>query len=160
MELIPSIKTLQPKKLIGKTVMMSLVENKTTDLWRSFMSDRDKIKNAASCDLYSMQIYDDSFDFQNFDPTKTFTKWAAIEVKNFEKIPEGFEAYELKGGLYAVFTHHGSPATFHETFQYIFGDWLPNSKYELDQREHFELLGSKYKQDAPDSEEEVWLPVR
>ncbi len=62
----------------------------------------------------------------------------------------------LKGGLYAVFIHKGLPQDFPGTAQYIFGSWLPNSEYELDQREHFELLGSKYKTNDPTSKEEVW----
>jgi AraC family transcriptional regulator len=37
---------------------------------------------------------------------------------------------------------------------------LPNSAYELDDREHFELLGEKYKNNDPNSEEEIWIPIR
>ncbi|RYE38364.1 MAG: GyrI-like domain-containing protein, partial [Sphingobacteriales bacterium] len=42
----------------------------------------------------------------------------------------------------------------------IFTEWLPNSAYELDDRPHFELLGSKYKNDDAESEEEIFVPVR
>lgn len=160
MDLLPKIKTLKPKKLVGKSMKMSLVDNKTSDLWRSFMTNREKIKNAIGSDLYSMQVYDESFDFQKFDPAKSFTKWAAIEVSDYSNIPEGFNTYDLNGGLYAIFIHRGSPAMFHKTFQFIFGEWLPNSDYQLDNREHFEVLGSKYNNNSPDSEEEVWVPVK
>ncbi|EPE83362.1 GyrI-like small molecule binding domain protein [Leptospira noguchii str. 1993005606] len=40
---------------------------------------------------------------------------------------------------------------------YIFQEWLPNSGYKL--KPHFELLGSKYKNNDPTSEEEVWIPI-
>jgi AraC family transcriptional regulator len=30
----------------------------------------------------------------------------------------------------------------------------------LDNRPHFEILGEKYKQGSPDSEEEIWIPVK
>jgi len=43
---------------------------------------------------------------------------------------------------------------------YIMSQWLPNSKYILDHRPHFELLGAKYKNNSPDSEEEVWIPIK
>jgi len=30
----------------------------------------------------------------------------------------------------------------------------------LDDRPHFEVLGDKYKNADPDSEEEIWIPIR
>ncbi|MDP5096829.1 MAG: GyrI-like domain-containing protein [Flavobacterium sp.] len=37
---------------------------------------------------------------------------------------------------------------------------MPNSEYQLDNRPHFEILGAKYKNNAPDSEEEIWIPIK
>ncbi|GAB2645514.1 hypothetical protein GCM10027035_44520 [Emticicia sediminis] len=156
----PILRNLAQKKLIGKKLEMSYVNNRTGELWRSFMPRRKEITNNIGTELYSMQIYNGIFDFQNFNPNDNFTKWAALEVTDFEKIPENMESYTLKGGLYAVFTHKGSSLDFQRTFQYIFGVWLPNSDYKIDNREHFELLGEKYKNESPDSEEEVWIPIR
>lgn len=156
----PEIRTLPTKKLIGKNLEMSYVTNRTGELWRSFMPRRKEISNTIDKELYSMQIYPRIFNFQNFNPNDIFTKWAAIEVSNFEEIPEEMSSYTLNGGLYAVFTHRGSSLDFQRTFQYIFGEWLPNSDYTVDDREHFELLGEKYKNESPDSEEEVWIPIK
>ncbi len=156
----PILRHLTPKMLIGKKLEMSYVNNRTGELWRSFMPRRKEITNNIGSELYSMQIYNGIFDFQNFNPNDNFTKWAAMEVTDFEKIPENMESYTLKGGLYAVFTHKGSSLDFQRTFQYIFGVWLPNSDYKIDDREHFELLGEKYKNESPDSEEEVWIPIK
>lgn len=156
----PILRHLAQKKLIGKKLEMSYVKNRTGELWRSFMPRRKEITNNIGSELYSMQIYNGIFDFQNFNPNDNFTKWAAVEVTDFEKIPENMESYTLKGGLYAVFTHKGSSLDFQRTFQYIFGVWLPNSDYKIDDREHFELLGEKYKNESPDSEEEVWIPIK
>ncbi len=63
-------------------------------------------------------------------------------------------------GLYAVFIHKGDASTAPKTFEYIFGTWLPNSEYLLDNRPHFEILGEKYKNEDPNSEEEVWIPIK
>ena len=73
---------------------------------------------------------------------------------------EGLETYTIKGGLYAVFLHQGPASTFYVTFSKIFTDWLPKSDYEVDDREHFELLGKKYSNTNPDSEEEIWIPIK
>jgi AraC family transcriptional regulator len=107
-----------------------------------------------------MQIYDQSFDFKTFNKDASFEKWAAVEVSDFALIPDEMEPYILKGGLYAVFIHKGAASTGMKTFQYIFGIWLPASPYVLDNRPHFELLGEKYKNEDPASEEEVWIPVK
>ncbi|WP_371811654.1 GyrI-like domain-containing protein [Flavobacterium sp. M31R6] len=42
----------------------------------------------------------------------------------------------------------------------MFRTWIPNSKYDLDHRPHFEILGAKYKKDDPNSEEEIWVPIK
>lgn len=156
----PEIRTLPTKKLIGKSLEMSYMNNRTGELWRSFMPRRKEITNNIGSELYSMQIYNSIFDFQNFNPNDNFTKWAAVEVTDFEQIPENMESYTLKGGLYAVFLHKGSSLDFQRTFQHIFSVWLPNSDYQIDDREHFELLGEKYKNESPDSEEEIWIPIK
>jgi AraC family transcriptional regulator len=57
--------------------------------------------------------------------------------------------------------HKGLWSEFPKTSQYIFGTWLPASPYEADTREHFEVMGEKYfGPDNPDSEEEIWVPVK
>jgi AraC family transcriptional regulator len=156
----PKIEILQKKLLVGKWMNMSLSKNKTFDLWKSFMSQKKEIRNTVSQDLYSMQIYDPSLNFNDFTPETEFVKWAAVEVSNACTIPDGMDIHELQGGLYAVFRHVGPASEFQKTFRRIFQQWLPASDYETDQREHFELLGEKYKNNEPDSEEEVWVPIR
>jgi AraC family transcriptional regulator len=147
------------KKLLGKKMTMSLMKNKTAELWRSFMSERKEIKNHTDSLLYSLQVYPPGY-FENFSPENEFEKWAAVEVGDFADIPDTMETFTLPGGLYAVFLHKGAASTGPETFGYIFGTWLPASGYLPDHRPHFELLGEKYKNDHPDSEEEIWIPVR
>jgi AraC family transcriptional regulator len=66
----------------------------------------------------------------------------------------------VEEGLYAVFNHVGDAVKARETFGYIFGVWLPNSEYQLGNRPHFEILGEKYKNSSPDSEEEIWIPIK
>lgn len=153
------IEILSEKKLVGKRMIMSLVDNKTSLLWREFMLRRTEITNSVGIELYSMQLLSPAY-FENFNPAAEFEKWAAAEVTDFNKIPEGMEGFELPGGLYAVFLYTGAASEGAKVFQYIFGEWLPASEYVLDDRPHFEILGEKYKNDSPDSEEEIWIPVK
>ena len=156
----PSIKILLEKKFIGKRTTMTLANNKTLELWKSFMERRKEIKNNLGSELYSLQVYDNSLDFNNFNQETVFEKWALIEVADFNTIPIEMERYILPGGLYAVFLHMGAANKGYKTFQYIFGTWLPNSMYTLDNRPHFEILGEKYKNEDPNSEEEIWIPIK
>ncbi len=152
----PTITTLTEKKLVGKRLSMSLANNLTGQLWGSFMPHRREVTNAVGTDLYSLQVYPIRY-FEHFAPQNEFVKWAAVEVADFKNIPDGMEGLTLLSGLYAVFPHKGMDTAI---FQYIYAEWLPQSDYLLDERPHFELLGERYKQGSPDSEEEIWVPIR
>lgn len=154
----PRIENIPDKKLIGIRLTMSLVNNRTGELWQIFMPKRSSIINHINKDLISMQVYKPNY-FTDFKPTNQFEKWATVEVSDFESVPTNMEAFLLAGGLYAVFDYKGlsnNPAIF----QYIFGTWLPGSDYVLDERPHFEVLGDKYKNNDPNSEEEIWIPIQ
>ena len=155
----PRIETLPEKKLMGQRMTMSLSNNKTRELWQNFMPRRKEIQNCIGTNLYSMQIYG-SLYFNNFDPNTEFEKWATIEVTDFDIVPAELETVTVPSGLYAVFTHKGDASTAAKTFEYIFTNWLPNSDYLLDNRPHFEILGEKYKNNDPTSEEEIWIPIQ
>ena len=154
----PRIEIAEEKKLVGHHLKMSLSNNKTGQLWGQFAPRIKEIKNKISTDKISMQVYPPLY-YQEFNPTTEFEKWATVEVSDFENMPNGMISFILKGGLYAVFDYKGS-STDHSIFQYIFSTWLPNSQYVVDDRPHFEVLGSKYKNNDPDSEEEIWIPIR
>ncbi|HMK06617.1 MAG TPA: GyrI-like domain-containing protein [Flavobacterium sp.] len=155
----PRIEMLAEKKLVGGKIIMSFSANKTVELWRNFMPRRNEITNTIGTDLYSVQIYSSRF-FEAINPNAEFQKWATMEVSDLGQIPDGMEPFTLHSGIYAVFQYKGNPTEADETFKYIFGTWIPASDYVLDDRPHFEILGEKYKNGDPDSEEEIWIPIR
>jgi AraC family transcriptional regulator len=146
------------KQLIGMRMSMSLADNKTGELWKTFMTRRKEVKNAVGSGFYSVQFYAQDY-FEKFSPDREFEKWTAMEVSDISSVPDGMEVFIIPTGLYAVFFYKGSSAKSPEIFQYIFGTWLPRSGYQHDDRPHFEVLGPKYKNNDPDSEEEIWIPV-
>lgn len=155
----PIFKTTTGIKLAGKRIVTSLLQNHTGELWRSFMPHRQSIANSVGSSLYSVQLYGDTY-FNSYNPAAEFEKWAAVEVTGFDSLPDGMEPLTIPAGLYAVFIHKGPAADGPKTFQYIFTQWLPQSGYVVDSRPHFEVMGEKYKADSPDSEEELWVPVK
>lgn len=153
----PRIETIAAKKLVGKRMRMSLTANTTSELFRSFMPFRKAIPHHVGTDVICMQVYD---DLKSFTPDTLFDKWAAVEVSEWDAIPARMETYTLPGGMYAVFLYQGNPADFAPFFRYVFFEWLPQSAYEVDDRPHFDVLGAKYKNNDPTSEEEIWVPIR
>lgn len=154
----PRFVTRAETKLIGMHITANLVNNRIGELWRNFMSLKKHINNSISSDLFSLSVYDPEY-FKTFNPARNFEKWALTEVTDFSHVPSGMETFTLPNGMYTVFAHKGSHEDM-RTFQYIFSTWLPQAPYVLDDRPHFEILGHKYKHGSPDSEEEIWIPVK
>ena len=156
----PTIAPLKEKILIGCSCKMNFTDNKTGELWQSFMPRLKEIKNKLSADLFSVQLYNDDYNFNQFDPSAYFTKGAATEVSSFDDVPVNMETLNIPQGLYAMFLHRGSNAD-NSTFQYIFQTWLLTfDDYYLDARPHFEVLGEKYKNDDSSSQEKIWIPIK
>jgi AraC family transcriptional regulator len=137
---------------------MSYADYRIGELWSGFMPRRKEITNNINNDLISLVVYKPSH-FIDFQPTNEFERWATVEVADFINVPADLETYILSGGLYAVFDYKGMSSGASAFFQYIFSEWLPNSDYRLADRAHFEVLGEKYKNNDPSSEEEIWIPI-
>lgn len=151
--------TLPQKFFVGKNSIFSLADNKTVELWRSFMPYRNEIKNRLGSEFYSIEIYPPSY-FNAFSPKTTFEKWAAVEVQNLDEIPDGMKSLNVPEGKYAVFIYKGESSKAAAAFEYIFTKWFPQSGFRVDERPHFAVMGEKYKNDSVESEEEIWVPVR
>lgn len=154
----PEIVSIDPKLLVGLKTEMSFSENKTAALWQTFMPKKHLV-SAKSDELFSVEVYPDLNFFKTFDPTKTFEKWAAVEVNSAENLAEDFEVLKISEGLYAKFIYQGKASEAATFYSKIFGEWLPNSEYKLDNRPHFAVMGEKYKGEEATSEEEIFIPI-
>ncbi|MCB0738134.1 MAG: AraC family transcriptional regulator [Bacteroidetes bacterium] len=154
----PDIRTTPEIRIIGLKLDMSLANNRVAELWQSFMPKRHLINTVSPEMMYSIAEYDEGY-FNAFNPTTSFTRWAGLAVSEHEPVPEGFNEIRLGAGKYAVFTHYGAGPTARQTFMHIHGNWMPKSGYGYDNRPFFELLGPKYKNNDPSSEEEIWVPI-
>lgn len=155
------IETLEPTPICGKSLKMYFQNDRTFELWHSFMPLLKSVSDRKGNHLISMQVFEDPIDPKQFDPNVEFTKWAGVPLET-----DGFVAgaklalYTISGGLYAVFKHRGPASEFGRSIQYIYREWFPGSDYELDEREHFEKLPQGYRPDDPNAEEEIWIPIR
>lgn len=155
------IEKIASKKLVGMMMPMTFQNHNPGALWGKFMPVRNKISNRISDQYYSLQKSPEGLLMSDYTPTTFFEKWALTEVSDFENIPEEMKPFKLEGGEYAVFRHIGNtPQGFVKSIGYILNEWLPASDFVLDNRPHFEVLGEKYDRFNPESEEDIWIPVK
>lgn len=158
---LPRIESIRPITLIGMSITTTYSPEKISGLFQQFMPRRGEISNASSDWIYSMHTYPQGREPEIFSFNQVFEKWVGIEVSDFDVIPDGMKSYEMSGGLYAIFIHHGPVTGFSSTLEFIYKEWMPESGYELDSREHFEILTEKYLGPMnPESVEDVYIPIR
>ncbi len=122
-------------------------------LWRRFMPLRKELIHVINNECIAMQIYNDYHS-----PEKPFDIWACVEVLNFDDIPEDMISIAIPEGKYAIFLHKGMDAAV--TYRRIMTEWLPTSGYQIEDRPHFQVMGEKYKNGSPDSEEDFYIPIK
>lgn len=141
-------------KLIGMKETVKPGSERIKNLWDSFTSKKSEIKNILTQDTvlgiceYMPNITDES----------EFSYFAGIEVKDFSDIPKGMLIKIIPNSKYAVFTHKGSLSKLKDTYNFIYGVWLPQSGYELAELDTIELYDSR--SNAADSEFDIHIPLK
>lgn len=154
----PRLETRDTRNLVGICRKHAAGRDSTAELWKQFMPRRREIESRVNTDLISMRVFHRTED-EPLTRQTPYDEWAAVEVSDSSVIPNGMESYRVPDGLYAVFIHEGPASRSSRTMQYIFGEWLPDSEYELDNRPHLAVMGADYKPDDPKAKEEIWIPV-
>lgn len=155
----PRIEKVSERFLIGYATKISLEKNETASLWQRLMPLRNKIDNRVGTDYFAIQNYDESHNFTNFEATTSFEMCAAIEVDSLADLVFGMQSFTIPAGLYAVYVHKGLASEFQASYQ-IFKKWLDLSEYVIDHRPHLQVMGAKYRNMDPNSEEDVWIPIK
>lgn len=156
----PLILEVGPILLIGQSIETSLSSDETKSLWQSFKSNIDTIKHRKDDDFYSITNYNLDLNVMQLQPNAKFEKWAAVEVLDTNYIPKNMSTMLIERGLYAKFVHRGSHLIFHQTMQYVFGTWMPNSQYKVDNRPHFEIIKPDYKLNDAAAVEDIYVPIK
>jgi AraC family transcriptional regulator len=154
----PVIRNFDEIKLSGMSLEMSFANDRTAELWRTFMTLLQS-KNARPL-LYNIQLYPQDF-FRGVDVGRSFQKWACVEAA--QEVPTALSTVckelIIPSGLYACFHYRGSSQRAAEVFSYILGEWIPQSNYRVEYRPFYELLGENYAANDDRSEEEIRIPI-
>jgi AraC family transcriptional regulator len=119
-------------------------------LWDRFNPLMDSIPNRVGAHAYGLCV-----------PVKTpeFEYYAAVQVDSFDGLPADMLGVEVEAQDYAVFTHKGSLDNLRDTMAYIWGTWLPESKFTSPSNPDFELYGERFNPTIESSELDIYIPV-
>lgn len=141
--------------VVGISVNMQRHEtHKIKTLWQQFSPRKGEITNLVNGKSIALQNF--ILD-EKGEPNNNFNMWACVEVSNLSDVPSDMEGFTIPKGEYIKVLHKGMDAG--KTYQRIMTEWLPNSGYAIDDRPHFQVMGDKYKNGSPDSEEDFYIPV-
>lgn len=152
----PRIISTESLILSGLSASMSLMNDKTFNLWSRFQQIRIQHQLQEPDFYYSVNVYPEGY-FETFNPANTFVKHTLVSAEYAKSMEFPWDTFVLPGGMYAVFDHKGPDTSI---FQYIYSTWLPKSGFELDNRPHFEKLPANYIPGYPESTEEIYIPIR
>ena len=145
-------------KIVGMKVITTQKNNTIPQLWDKFNPRCSEIKNIAQkgvCVGICPNVVT-----KDFDENTKFAYIAGMIVENFDNVPKGMETLEIPAQKYAVATHKGSLDTLHDTYHYLYAEWLPNSDYEFWPSAEIEWYDEQFKFSSPDSEFDIYIPVK
>ncbi|WP_105619854.1 AraC family transcriptional regulator [Vallitalea okinawensis] len=144
--------------VVGMKITCSFDENKDTravpNLWYNFLERRKEIAGLVGEIGFGV----------SFDSClgKFFNYIASFEVRDIKSIPEGMEYYTVPSSLYAsfLFKFNSDLGRFYEALDYVYGVWLPQSKYKLsNQMDLIEAVDfTQYLKE--DNSFEIWIPLQ
>lgn len=111
-------------------------------------------------DLYPLQVINASYNFAEtrLEEKGTLTHLIGV-VTSQETLSADFAEVKVPSHTWAIFPNKGPyPQTLQETWQQIYGEWLPSTNYEL--VEAPEISFSRFEEPENDRYSEIWLAVK
>lgn len=152
----PSIVTKAAFTVVGTEYHGRNENNEVAALWQSFMPHMHEIHDQVNMhESFGLCVGD-----VDYKQTGVFRYVAGQQVKEDAAIPDGMLAVTVPEATYAVFTHHGTLETLGQTYDYIYGTWLPTSGRELADTPDFELYDDRFDVASPSSEMDIYIPLK
>ncbi|WP_130805385.1 AraC family transcriptional regulator [Senegalia massiliensis] len=155
------VKITEDKYLIGLEKSFTIRENIIPNIWDIFLSRFKEIKDSINENiLYGMTIANFDIDFAKFNENTKSKHFVGVEVKRYSEPPLGMKVEKINKGYYAVFRYKGSIKNIRNTYEYIWGTWAKNLKYNLRKDHQIEV----YDQEFYDYDDErniikIYMPI-
>jgi AraC family transcriptional regulator len=159
----PIIKTTKERKIIGfdTTIPSPFISNDGyCDLlyssWMKLLERQTEIKNRIPETYYVLSISQSGNFIED-----TVDYIAGIPVSEFKTIPDGMVSYYFPAQLVAMFeVATVDKDTTAKTIDYIYGYWLPNSKYNRGKGNDYELFEGVTDFEDPDLSSKYVIPIK
>jgi len=152
----------EPIKIIGFKGKTSIANNRIPELWSEFRENVSRIPNVLNHAVsYGICLVSRDFNLHELTKFTSYYELVGLEVTNLDIIPEGMSGHYIKAGHYAIFTHQGRVMQLRNTYDYIWGTWIPNADYEIDLRDDFEVYGEDFY--GPEDDKSIiriYLPIK
>lgn len=146
-------------KLVGLQERIIMPNNTIPQLWERFMEKSSEIKDGVKTAWYGVA---DNMASETYE----FDETVALEVPNFDNVPEGMTTKVIAPQKYLVFTYKGKimcddgEPKLQKTYDYIYGKLLPSTEFLVDKSFNFELYDERFQPGSDDSEFDIYVPIK
>ena len=153
----PTIVDKEEFQIIGVEDIGKRERRNTAEIWAKFQELATKVPNRDASHGLGISIVTEEL------LEKGENRYiVANEIENVKEVPEGMITETIPAQKYAVFTHIGKITNIGETFQYIYGDWLPNNtRYKrVPFSPEFEYYDQRFSLNSDYSELDLYIPIQ
>ncbi|WBW99597.1 AraC family transcriptional regulator [Oceanirhabdus sp. W0125-5] len=159
LDMIPKLVHKDEMYLIGVEGRVTPGDGRLSHLWDALITRKDEIPNIINPN-FLVAFEDYSTDYIEYeDGSIEFTHLCAFQVENLDIIPEGMVVKTIPKGEYANFTHNDSTYKCKDTFDYIYGKWLPTTNLCVRSYDFYTTDYVTYKNPEVLSPTEIFLPI-
>ncbi len=152
-----TVVSLEAQRFFGFSTETSLIQDHTMRVFQQLMPIRAQHPSYANEQVYDIQIYPADY-YKQFNPSATFIKWAALAEQDSSLDELGLAKLCVPAGKYLCFQMGGrEPEQF---FSKLYTVWLPQSKYSLDHRPHFDKIWPDKVTRGSILKQEVYIPIQ
>ncbi len=152
----PKFKRLDDLIVVGLQTLNTCHYNVIPVLWQRFLKRESEVQHVA-IENVGIGV---SFDIEKKGKDSEYFHLVGHPVSNTGEIPEGMTYRKIPAHDYAVFTHHGPLSTLGKTYDFIYGEWLPQSEYEYDDSNELEWYDERFDPESEESEFDIYVPIK
>lgn len=152
----PKFETKPGFKIVGMMYSGRVDSGEIPELWGKFAPRMNEISGRSDKNVCYGVV--DPFGSKGEEGVMHYL--ASVEVSNTDNIPEGMMSAEVLEAYYAVFAHKGLISNFMDTIRFVFGEWLPNSEYQMTDAPGLEIYDERFNPESEESECEFCIPVK
>jgi len=137
-------------KVVGPAYHGKNENNEIAQMWQQFMPRFGEIENKVKQQI-AYGICDE------LDADGAFTYVAGFAVTGEPETPDGMVAWDVPAQQYAIFPT--TLQTIHETYAYVFQEWMPGSDYVRATGPDFEYYDEEFDASVAEPKLYIYIPV-